>query len=881
VAPALLDLCHRGTRACRGLVPIARGVRLPRPFRRLAGAATRLGLLTGVVVGVTSVAALADAPGGGTDASPLPLLRWTNAVATIHTHYGVGSVLSAGDPFLTAISALIFQISALLWQVLGTLVNAAQGASTVHFTVERINPIYHQIGAGLLGTTGDRSIVVIVVLAASGMVAYQAYRRGSGIGGALRGLAGVLGPVGLLAVTVQVAGDVPSATMDAPGSPAWAVGAVTGWTDTLSGTVAAVFEGLRPVSGESHHDTGVADCTRYIAGLENLYAQRNHLAGAGPEELQAADSIVLSQLWESAVMRPWVSAQFGAGPLGEKAFCHLLEVQGDVSAADQVLAMQSDVPNGTFSPGTGPTWSQLVLNAGGYVGPGNPRYVVLLGPGYAHGDDDLRRNMIAWATCDYIGKPAGDDGWTVNPAFAKVFETPPNDVVHTCSTWWNAGNTKPPPTDGNLTTNGPFDFQDENTIQTATTRSVDSAQARSYIQGLNGHNAGLAASTALIALVSSITYAWSLGGLALGVLIGKLSLIILVACTPIFLLLGAIPSATTRRAATKAFGLLFAALLSTFTFSVLMGLLLLFIGLLQSVSAGLFDTPGTVAGLVGGLVPLAALYLLRKLLRLVGMDSITSLRGAIKTTAAFGRMGAGTSRPADLLGALGGLAILSRLSKRYPTTSPAGAGGDPSTAAGGRAGGRRSSVLSKDRPDPAAAAGPPTQALAPLAWNETWKRLRTGPDPAPAPPAPLPLPAGPPTSAAARAVRATPVANSSALRAVGRPRPAGALPTSPRLPAALPGALPGAPDPVGPGSGRTLPALPLPALPLRSAGPAEPGGRPELGGPAEIGTGAGGAGVERVVARYDAATGLLIAGPGDTHHPQGAAAPADGAGTSR
>ena len=92
----------------------------------------------------------------------------------------------------------------------------------------------------------------------------------------------------------------------------------------------------------------------------------------------------------------------------------------------------------------------------------------LLGPDYANGDDDLRRNLIAWATCDFVGRPSGDDGWTVDPAFAKVFDTPPSIGAGTCSTWWDQGTTKPPPNGGTFTTNGPFDFEDENAIHNAT-----------------------------------------------------------------------------------------------------------------------------------------------------------------------------------------------------------------------------------------------------------------------------------------------------------------------------------------------------------------------------------------------------------------------------
>ncbi|MDQ6837999.1 MAG: hypothetical protein M3137_06605, partial [Actinomycetota bacterium] len=739
------------------------GGHVPAPVRVVFRRLISVALVAGFVLGFTPVAALAAGTGdaGGTPTvSSLPLLRWANAVATIHTHYGVGSVVSAGDPFLTAIAGLLFQVSALLWQVLGTLVTDAQGTDAVRQTVQLVDPVYRQIGDAVVGTTGQTSIVALVIVAGAAMVAYQAYQRGSGVSGALRGLAGVVLPIGLLVVTVHSAAHPQSNTAAVPGSPSWTIQRVTGWTTTLSGSVAHLSDGFASVGTSGitgKQDATMADCAKYVDGLDNLYAQQKATPGTGPSALQVADSVTLSQIWESAVMAPWMDAQFGAGPLGQKAFCHLLEIQANVPAAAQVAAMAADVPGGPYSKGhSGPTWSQLVAGHP-YHDESDPAYVPLLGPDFANGDDDLRRNMVAWAECDYTGgDPAMvDSGWKVDPAFSHVFNTSPTS--DSCRTWWNHGDTKPPPHGGTVTTNGPFDFEDENVIHTATTvNGNNAADARNYIQGLNGHNAGLALSTSLIALVSSITYAWSLGGLALGVLIGKLSLIILVACAPIFLLLAAVPSAATRRAARKALGLSFAALLSTFTFSVLMGLMLLFIGLLQQVTLGLFPDSGTLPGLIEGLIPLAALFLLRKLLRLVGMDSITSLRGAIKTTAAFGQMGTNTAAPATLRSRLRQVTDLTTAADALQRRARSGI---------------RSSSSAMDRPKMPERSTPP--AAAPLPWNRTWRSLvdsralprpaRTGPV-VPAPPPASMLSAGrPPPTALSPVIRTSPPRSSLAL----------------------------------------------------------------------------------------------------------------------
>lgn len=276
--------------------------RIPAPVRGVARRLLLVALMTGFILGITPVAALAAGTGdaGAPPHAPsLPMLRWANAVATIHTHYGVGSAISAGEPFLTAIAGLVFQVSALLWQVLGTLVTAAQGADLVHQTVMKINPVYRTIGDALLGNNGASSIVVAVIIVAGCMVAYQAYRQGSGISGALKGLAGALLPVGLLFVTVSSAASAASSTADTPGSPSWAIKKVTGWTTTLSGSVAQLsnqFGSVRTAGITGSQDATMADCAKYVDGLDNLHASQAGTAGTGPTSLQVADSVVLSQI---------------------------------------------------------------------------------------------------------------------------------------------------------------------------------------------------------------------------------------------------------------------------------------------------------------------------------------------------------------------------------------------------------------------------------------------------------------------------------------------------------------------------------------------------------------------------------------------------------
>lgn len=151
----------------------------------------------------------------------------------------------------------------------------------------------------------------------------------------------------------------------------------------------------------------------------------------------------------------------------------------------------------------------------------------------------------------------------------------------------------------------------------------------STMQGVWGENLGARFLSGLIALITSIVFLWSIGGLALGCVVALCGLVIMLILLPASLLLAATPGARERsnplgvRMLKMTGGFLAARLV------LLVSLILLvqMIGILNS-----FVTGANIAdagSYLTMLTPLAAVYLMRKLFAAVGMGNLTSVAGSL------------------------------------------------------------------------------------------------------------------------------------------------------------------------------------------------------------------------------------------------------------
>jgi hypothetical protein len=147
-----------------------------------------------------------------------------------------------------------------------------------------------------------------------------------------------------------------------------------------------------------------------------------------------------------------------------------------------------------------------------------------------------------------------------------------------------------------------------------------------------GHNTGMRMMASLMAGVTAMIYGWALGPLALGAALAQLGLIVMLVLLPVTLLLLAFPSDPQNRGRSGAKGIGGRMLritggffLAKFAILIAITTLIAMIAVLESAVSG-FQGLGMLSQMF---IPVAALLILRYLLKKMGMGNITSLSGAL------------------------------------------------------------------------------------------------------------------------------------------------------------------------------------------------------------------------------------------------------------
>jgi hypothetical protein len=176
-----------------------------------------------------------------------------------------------------------------------------------------------------------------------------------------------------------------------------------------------------------------------------------------------------------------------------------------------------------------------------------------------------------------------------------------------------------------------------------------------------GQNESFAVLDSLLALVTAVAYIYALGALALGAILAQVGLVIMLLLLPATLLLLAIPSKEGGRirSGTTLLRTTLGFIVSKAVLTIVLVIMLEMILWIQNlIPAG----SGALQGIVHAMIPLAVLYLVRKLLSAMGMPNLTSIQGALSmpTAAAMAMSGSANATNAVMGGlnkALGSDAI--------------------------------------------------------------------------------------------------------------------------------------------------------------------------------------------------------------------------------
>lgn len=419
----------------------------------------------------------------------------------------------------------------------------------------------------------------------------------------------------------------------------------------------------------------------------------------------AASSVAVtsaSLLWQQAYLEDWIAAQYGSYTQGQNLYCRQLEANAGISPFEQ-----SALTN--LSPGNPPVGVNTF-----YLPPSVPKAAVQATifafdacTWVASGSQGSFVASNAWqyfdsqgvadanaACADFLdsksplnasvpGQSSGswsfshlvDSIWhTVTHAFCSMGKYDPSihiacvvdPHIVTAFNWLNkelSSGTCSAGADGTCdgviaylyNLQSTTDLSNAYNTASGAAPQADQAQLASDYHSLTsywGQNESYALINGLIAVGTAVAYGFSLGALALGTLLAQIGLVIMMLLLPATLLLLAIPTKEGRRirSGTTLLRTTLGFVVSKATLTIVIVVMLELILWIQSlINVG----TGALQGVVYAFIPLAVLFLVRKIISALGLPNLTSLQGALSMpTAAAMSLSGSTSAARAVTGGL-------------------------------------------------------------------------------------------------------------------------------------------------------------------------------------------------------------------------------------
>jgi len=527
------------------------------------------------------------------------------------------------------------------------------------------------------------STILVVIIPLSTLWALTAAVTNSPAGSVAKGSPGWVAVQGSHYVDI-VAGELTTGFGTwSGGSSSSALGVSNGQSPNCASYLAALYDQYYAYANGVKVASGVGNVN------QSAWDQANSTVSSQMNAASVSGVVAVSRLWESGFLVSWIDAQYGSLDQGQNMYCHQLEANAHISANEQKdllvisgrydghnysglsltlftpISIQSNGAKEDFesqmmgwnvchvdssnAPVAEPNWASVALNT--ITTDSNCRSYFSQTPSAAVTADVADgAAVVAWAAANT--QQTNDS--LVNQAWSWVTNTVKNAVTGGSSGCPGAPN-------GGLDSSG---FMKAYQFNAGSVTSLSGGGANwgcaysAAIQGLGGGNAnvgpdapgataqglGTVNSTVtamwgnnptqrfldgLIALITALVYVYALGALAIGSIIAQFGLVMLLSLLPITLLLLALPTKEGSRNATglKLLKMTFAFFASKLTLIVVLLLLIQSIGIFQSLATGLVT--GGYASIVYAIIPLACLFLVRKLLAAVGAANLTSMGGAL------------------------------------------------------------------------------------------------------------------------------------------------------------------------------------------------------------------------------------------------------------
>lgn len=521
----------------------------------------------------------------------LPAWRWRDGGDLYSRRERLTEALPAG------IASLSFTGASTIWSWVVDLVRQGTDLDVVSKRANDINQLFLRIVDGVRDS-GLIMLALIVTLVA-GITLFTSGRAIVAFKSIITAAIPVAMLVGVTSITMT--GPVDE-TGHPRGSPGWIGLRGVALTQNIAASLTTGFSTDVLLTGSNTLATVMGEddtaCAAYVRELYSIVEDTSvnrilirrdsdrELASAGPTQ-------VISVLWQAGFLAPWQFAQYGSVSEGRHIYCFDQERRAGVLPAEQQLILQE---------ATGALYHVSAFSL--------------------FGESDLAQEarLYAWAAC----APDGEGSFNPSSEWQRIADV----TEDLCSAWFIDG-------DSQLIENLSFRSRSElrGAAMTTARASGDGGAGFRTIVAHLGELPGARAAQSIVTILVSAFYFYSLGGLAIGSILAQYGLFMLLALLPLTLTLIAFPGADGGRnqggiRLLKMTGtMFFAKLILEVVIALLLQLISLLTGLAESVSLS--------SGISSALVPLVALFILKKVLQAVGLGNIQSFFGAVAMTTAM------------------------------------------------------------------------------------------------------------------------------------------------------------------------------------------------------------------------------------------------------
>lgn len=463
--------------------------------------------------------------GDGFEDDYLPVFRWAEASADMHTRVGGGDQMDNIKAMGKSKVASSFIIAGNFFFSLVTgLTRIAIEFTPLDSAGKSVDKGFGDLGEAILGSP----LLAVLLVACLLMGLFIAVRQTHG-----RPIVKTVAkPLILISIFSVLVGGATASTDTEPGSfsPWWIGNTVndivteiaSSPTEALQDTDLGFKLELNDYAGGSEDPLA---CEPYLEAMKKKYRE-----GSGGSKMSRSIAVSLSNMWEATALDSYIDVQFGRQAVGEKGdggnvygdrvFCRMLEQNSAQPAEDQIALMDDIEMQDTDEAKESGAFSK-------------------------HGVDETDVSMMYWAACRWDGsKFVADEKWgEVGGGNAKK-GLEGGDSPYSCSKWWDY-----PPDTIDPDSESKAVGEDESPLNFTGTRSEVGKKLNGvtggiapFVRATQGWDSTDSAINSIIYMISALCIAFAFGILALIILGSKFGMIVMLMLLGIAIIADAIPT---------------------------------------------------------------------------------------------------------------------------------------------------------------------------------------------------------------------------------------------------------------------------------------------------------------------------------------------------